>query len=102
EMGGRWLRDREGVLRTLEAWQEWWRDVLLVSMGRPEQVTHVDQLDRLHRQAAKCEVGVALRALEAAARAAGELEENASPVLALEVLMLDLPAPEAATSVRSG
>ncbi len=101
EMGARYLRDRDGVLRTLETWQEWWRDVLLVSVGRSEQVTHVDQLDRLRRQAAKYEVGVVFQALEAIARAAGELGENASPVLALEVLMLGLPAPKAAASVTS-
>ena len=101
EMGSRWLRDREGVLRTLEAWQEWWRDVLLVSVRRPEQVTHVDQLDTLRRQAAQYEVGAVFQPLEAIARAARELEENASPVLALEVLMLDLPAPKAAASVTS-
>jgi len=75
--------------------------VLLVSVGRPEQVTHVDQLDTLRRQAAQYEVGAVFQPLEAIARAARELEENASPVLALEVLMLDLPAPKAAASVTS-
>jgi DNA polymerase-3 subunit delta' len=89
-------RDPAGVLGTLETWQEWWRDVLLVAVGRSEQVTHLDQLDRLRPQASQYGVDGAVRALEALARVGGELEENASPMLALEVLMLEMPTPRRA------
>jgi DNA polymerase-3 subunit delta' len=91
ELAARYPRDPGGVLGILETWQQWWRDVLLLAVGRSEQVTHLDQLDRLRRQASQYGVEGSLQALEALARVAGELEENANATLALEVLMLELP-----------
>jgi hypothetical protein len=91
EVGGKYTKDRTGVQATLAAWQEWWRDVLLISGGREQQATHRDRLDRLRPLAAQCGVGPAVRALRAITDARQQLEENASPVLALETMMLSLP-----------
>jgi DNA polymerase-3 subunit delta' len=91
ELGGRYTRDRAGVQATLGAWQEWWRDILLIAAGREQQATHRDRLDRLRPLAAQCGVGSAVWALRAITDTRQQLEENASPVLALETMMMALP-----------
>jgi DNA polymerase-3 subunit delta' len=91
QLGGRYTRDRAGTQATLAAWQEWWRDLLLIASGREQQATHRDRLDTLRPLAAQCGVGAAVRALRAITDARQQLEENASPILALEAMMLSLP-----------
>jgi DNA polymerase-3 subunit delta' len=91
QLGAKYTKDRAGVQATLTAWQEWWRDLLLIAGGREEQATHRDRLDRLRPLAAQCGVAPAVRALRAITDARQQLEENASPVLALEAMMLTLP-----------
>jgi DNA polymerase-3 subunit delta' len=91
ELGGRYSRDRAGVQATLEVWQAWWRDILLIAAGREIQAVHRDRLDTLRPLAAQCDVREAVGALRAIADARQQLGENASPVLALEVMMLALP-----------
>jgi len=91
QLGGRYTKDRAGVQETLAAWQAWWRDLLLIAGGREDQATNRDRLDRLRPLAAQCGVAPAVRALRAITDARQHLEENASPVLALEAMMLALP-----------
>ncbi len=91
KLGGSYTKERALVQQTLELWQEWWRDILLIAAGREERAVHRDRLDRLRALAAQCEVSAAVRALRAIADAREQLEENASPVLALEVMMLAVP-----------
>lgn len=90
-MGGAYTRNRAGVQATLEAWEEWWRDILLITAGREKQAAHRERLDSLRPLAAQCGVPQAVRALRAIGEARGQLAENASPALALEVMMLALP-----------
>jgi DNA polymerase-3 subunit delta' len=91
ELGGRYTKDRRAVHATLEMWQEWWRDILMIAAKREEQAVHRDRLDRLHALAAQCDVASAVRALRAVGDAGQQLQENASPVLALEVMLLAWP-----------
>jgi DNA polymerase-3 subunit delta' len=91
ELGGRYTRDRAGTQATLEAWEEIWRDIMLIAAGRPQQAVHRERLDSLRPLAAQCDVPAAVRALRAIGDARGQLAENASPALALETMMLDLP-----------
>jgi DNA polymerase-3 subunit delta' len=91
EAGSRYTKDRAAVHATLEMWQEWWRDLLLIAAGREDRAVHRDRLDRLRVLAAQCDVASAVRALRAVTDARQQLEENASPVLALEAMMLALP-----------
>ncbi len=90
-LGGGYTKDRAGVQSTLEAWEAWWRDLLVVAAGRTHEVVNLDRLDRLQPLAAQCGVAPAVRALRAIADARCHLTDNASPVLALEVMMLALP-----------
>jgi DNA polymerase-3 subunit delta' len=93
EVGSRFSRDRTTVLAVLDLWREWWRDILLLSSGGQDAITNLDLSDILKAEASRYDprqvVGF-LRSLTATKR---RLEENANPRLALEVLMLDLPAP---------
>jgi DNA polymerase-3 subunit delta' len=93
-------RDRHAVLATLDLWQEWWRDVLLVRAGLSEEregappaVTNVDALDKLGLEGTKYNMADLIRFLEAIGQTRRYLLENVNPYLALEVLMLELPAP---------
>lgn len=90
-LGSGYSRDRAGTQATLELWQEWWRDVLLVAAGRASQVVNTARLDTLRSLAAQCEVRSAVGALRAIADARQQLIENASPSLTLEAMMLALP-----------
>jgi DNA polymerase-3 subunit delta' len=91
EIGGKYTKDREGVQATLAAWQDWWRDLLVVAAGREQEATHRDRLDSLRPLAAQCGVAPAARALRAISDARQQLDENGSPVLVLETMMLALP-----------
>jgi DNA polymerase III subunit delta' len=93
QLATRFYRDREGALSTLDLWQEWWRDVLLVAAGCTDIVTNVGSLDRLGLVARKYSIGKAKSFLESIARTRQRLLDNVNPQLALEVLMLDLTAP---------
>jgi len=93
DLAGRFGRQREAVLEVLDLWGQWWRDVLLGATGCQEAITNVDLADILRAEAARYDprqVASFLRSLAAARR---RLEENVNPRLALEVLLLDLPAP---------
>jgi DNA polymerase-3 subunit delta' len=90
-LGGGYAKDRAGAQATLEMWQEWWRDILLIAAKREDRAVHRDRLDRLRVLASQCDVAGAVRALRAITDARQELAENASPVLALEAMMLALP-----------
>ncbi len=90
-LGSGYTKDRAGVQATLEMWQEWWRDILLIAAKREDHAVHRDRLDRLRVLASQCDVAGAVRALRAIGDARQQLTENASPVLALEAMMLALP-----------
>jgi DNA polymerase-3 subunit delta' len=93
EVASRFSRDRATVLAVLDLWREWWRDVLLVSSGCQDAITNLDLWDILKVEAGRydpAQVAAFLRSLAASKR---RLEENVNPRLALEVLMIDLPAP---------
>ena len=90
-LGSGYSKNRDATQQTLEMWQEWWRDLLLLAAGRENQITHRDRLDRARVLASQCAVADAVRALRAITDARQQLSENASPTLALEAMMLALP-----------
>lgn len=91
DTGSRWSKDRARVRATLDAWEHWWRDILLIAAGRGDDVVHREQLDTLHALAAQCDVASGVRALRAIGEARQQLEENGSPGLVLEVMVMALP-----------
>jgi DNA polymerase-3 subunit delta' len=85
--------ERETVFAALDLWEEWWRDLLLVGAGCGEQAVNTDHLDKLTEESRKYKVRAVVRFLDALSRARQQLEDNVNPLLALEVLMLELPTP---------
>ncbi len=90
-LGARFPRDPQTVRATLECWRDWWRDVLLTAAGQEELAAAAERLDTLRSHAAQYGVGGAVRALTAVSSGRRHLEEHASPTLALEVMLLELP-----------
>ena len=72
-------------------WQGWWRDALLTQAGCGEWVTNIDQRALLDQAAGRRSLETLAQALRATRQTAEELERNANPRLALEVLFLSWP-----------
>lgn len=83
---------RDDGYETLELWEEWWRDVLLVAGGREHLAVNAARLDTLRAQASQYRVEGALRVLSSLRRTRCLLEDNIQPLVALERLMLALGA----------
>jgi DNA polymerase-3 subunit delta' len=91
-------RRPEALFATLEAWRDWWRDVLLLQAGAEDGVANVDHLAELREDAARyARPGVA-EFVRAVGEAGRNLQENAGPRLVLETLLLG--APRAAAPAR--
>ena len=81
----------EALPDVLDAWQGWWRDMLLAKSGNVSAMVNVDR-ERTVRNEAQClafdQIVGGLRAMEDCAQ---QVEQNVNPCLALEVLLLRLP-----------
>lgn len=81
-LAGRWQREREATLATLELWREWWRDQLLAAAGAGTSDGGTPP---------RYSTAEALQAVRAVQQAREHLLENTNAQLAVEVMMLDLP-----------
>jgi len=86
------VRDSAAVEETLSVWASWWRDVLLCAAGDESFLVNVDRRAALHSYAQSYGVRKSAAVLDVLRDTSKYIERNASPRLALEVLMLDLPA----------
>jgi DNA polymerase-3 subunit delta' len=84
-------QDRRAVYAVLDRWSDYWRDIMLLKLGRRDMITNVDRADELAKVAASCRPQQARDYLESIERCARQLRQNVSPRLALEVLVLDIP-----------
>lgn len=90
-LGRRYPLESAFVQANLSHWSAWWREVLLAAGGQAELAAETERLDRLRSYAQQYGVAGALRALHAVEDARRNLDEHASPTLALEVMLLELP-----------
>ena len=84
--------DSEKVRSVLELWLLWWRDMVLAAHNSLDLTVNVDMRGLLEKQAAKFGAGESRRMVQAILRTMEMLEQNVNARVALEVLMLDLPA----------
>ena len=94
-LADRFPRDRRSVYSELELWLSWWRDVLLIGQERPELVSNVGRLQSLSGAAESLAPTSVTNAIRTVMRTTFLLERNVSPRLALEGMMLNLPAVQA-------
>lgn len=85
-------RDPDGVIRALDLWLRWWRDVLLTRAGCEELVGNWDHLEELRRRARSFSVEQIRSVLSCVEETLVRLAQNVNPRLALEALLLSLPA----------
>jgi DNA polymerase-3 subunit delta' len=95
QLANQFSQNRGLVYSRLELWLDWWRDLLLVKTGSDEAATNSDRMETLREMAGGLNLVQIAAFVHSIRTAADELRMNASPKLALEVLMLDIPEPSA-------
>ena len=84
-------RDRWNVLRELDLWLTWWRDVLLVKHELPKLVINSTKMDFIKRISEVLTIAQVIAVLGSIEGTKKTLDRNANPRLALENLVLNLP-----------
>ncbi len=88
-----YYRDREEALETLDIWLSWWRDLLVLRETGLEWVYNQDYSEQLQEWKSAYTPGQIAGFIGAMARTVEALNSNVNARLALESLMLSLPAP---------
>ena len=89
------LAQQGDISPLLDAWSSWWRDILLVQNGCQDLITNIDHRDALQTEAVRYTEQASQGFLRTIHRCKTELDGNANVRLALEVLLLDCPRPQA-------
>lgn len=85
-------RSSQQLFGVLEVWSTWWRDLLLAQNGCIELCTNVDQQNELTRQMQRVPMAEIQRYLRTLKRIEGYLHHTVNTRLALDVLVLQMPA----------
>ncbi len=83
--------DRDAAKDLLALWLRWWRDLLLIKEGAEEFLHNADHADSLRSQASGLSTPQIVQFIHRLMQTLSSLDSNASPRLAMEVLMLNLP-----------
>jgi len=84
-------KSRDSVEEVLKLWLGWWRDILLAKEGCAQLVTNIDQEETLYNHAVSYDIAHIRGFIKDMTIALEQMEQNANPRLALEVLMLSIP-----------
>ena len=84
-------KDKASVREQLELWLTWWQDLLLMKNGCVEFITNMDRREALQEAATEYSLSAISGMLHSIRDTIQQLEQNANPQLALEVLMLNIP-----------
>jgi DNA polymerase-3 subunit delta' len=91
DLAALFTKGRDRTTGVLQAWLQWWRDLLLIKCDNKQWIVNVDQEAMLSTQSQRL-TAESITTFMRDIRAAGEqLELNANPRLALEVLLLRMP-----------
>jgi len=83
--------DRDAAKDLLALWLRWWRDLLLIKEGAEEFLHNADHDESLKSQAASLSTAEIVQFINRLMQTLSNLDNNVSPRLAMEVLMLNLP-----------
>jgi DNA polymerase-3 subunit delta' len=84
-------RERDPVVRQLDEWASWWRDVLLLQAGADDAIANLDETDALAVDAREYDRAEVAGFVQSIIETRGILGENVQSRLALDALMLDVP-----------
>lgn len=90
----RWYGHPDSVRETLRVWMSWWRDVVLVQLGLSNRLVHLDEAEQASLRTAAQHVSHAAARGAAASiqQTLADLDTNVNARLALDLLLLRLPA----------
>ena len=91
ELATQFGRSRERVADVLSSWLQWWRDLLFIKGENSQSITNIDQQAVLLQQAQALSTKQIVDFIHHLQEVGEQLEQNANPRLALEVLMLRMP-----------
>ena len=91
-LGSAFYRDRPRVRDVLALCQLWWMDLALCAAGAPDHIVNIHRIEQVEAQSQLVGVSAAHGFIKDVARARNMLERNVIPRLALEWLMLKMPA----------
>lgn len=100
ELASASYKNRDAAVEALNLWLQWWRDVLMIKEGLWDFVYNVDMTNTLQQLAEGLTKSQAAQQVKATLQTMAALEQNANPRLALEVLMLGVPANGNHSAVR--
>jgi DNA polymerase III subunit delta' len=101
ELAGQFSQNRRAATETMAIWHDWWRDLMLIKGGCRQAIVNSDHELALQEQARALSLVEISGFLGALCRLQKEMATNISPRLALEWLMLNLPAGRPATRARA-
>ena len=100
ELATLFSRDREAARQTLYLWLRWWRDLMLIKEGAEQYINDPPRLPALQELAASLTTADVVGFVKRLLATLEALDQNASPRLALESLMLNLPVNSAGQQPR--
>jgi DNA polymerase-3 subunit delta' len=100
QLATKYYQNRGAVYDTLDLWLDYWRDLMLVKLGRHDMITNIDRKDELIEMSGYYRLDQMKDFIESIGSAAKQLRQNVNARLALEVLMLDIPAKEGGDTVN--
>lgn len=94
QLAAQFEKKRDFAKDTLDLWLGWWRDLLLIKGGCVGAITNIDEETALFQCAKSYSLAQIKGFIDNLQETQEQLEQNASPRLALEVLMLNIPRKE--------
>jgi len=91
ELASQFSQNRRAGAEIVEAWLDWWRDLMLIKGGCQEAIINVDHETTLEEQARGLSLGKIEGFLANLCLLQEEISKNVNPRLAWEWLMLNLP-----------
>jgi len=91
QLAAQFSQSRGAVYEVLDLWLDWWHDLLLVKVGSSSTIINVDREATLVEMAGSYTLAQIRSVINDIQAARGQLRQNASPRLVLEVLMLNIP-----------